>query len=230
MLNHPLIFVHIPKTAGTSFRTGLEKIFLKERLAYDYGLHESLTSASIREFVYEEDNILKAKEWMFSNEISALTGHFYAPKYLPYFDINFFCTFLRDPIQRVISDYKHFVRHYEYKENLKVFANEEYFRNRQSKFLSSLPLHQIGFLGITERYTESLNLFQTTFGVAVPQEYTNIARHNLDIQHIEDKDTVSFIEEINQEDMLLYRQALEEFENRCRKQQLYAKNMLHRKD
>lgn len=219
MFNQPLVFIHIPKTAGTSFRTGLEKVFSKEKIGYDYGLHESLTSIFIREFVYEEENILKAKEWIFDNEISVLTGHFYASKYLPHFDIKFFCTFLRDPIQRVISDYKHFVRHYEYKESLEVFASRECFRNRQSKFLSSLSLHQIGFLGITERYGESLDLFQKTFGIAIPQEYTNIGRDDLNAQHIEDEAIMKFLETINWEDIILYRRAVEEFENRYKSQQ-----------
>lgn len=230
MLDRPLIFIHIPKTAGTSFRTGLEKVFSRKALAYDYGSHENLTSAFIKELIYQENNILKAREWILSNEISALVGHFYASKYLPYFDKQLFCTFLREPVQRVVSDYKHFVRHYEYKESLKVFAGGESFRNRQSKFLSSLSIQQIGFLGITEKYAESLDMFQKLFGISIPYEYTNAAQHSLNVQHIEDKDTMKFIEEINQEDRLLYKQALEEFENRCRKQQLHAKNMLQRKD
>lgn len=216
MFNHLLVFIHIPKTAGTSFRVGLEKVISQEKFAYDYGADGYLTSHFIRELIYKENNFLKTKQQISTAGISILAGHFHASKYLSDFAECSFCTFLRDPIQRTISEYKHLVKHEGYQESLESFASNAEYRNRQSQLLALLPLHKIGFLGITERYAESLNLFRLQFEVTLSHEYTNIARDNLNTQHLESEEAMSILEENNQEDIALYQQAILEFENRLK--------------
>ena len=47
MNNFPLFFIHIPKTAGSSFRVAAEQYFGSEATYFDYGNGSKETSESI---------------------------------------------------------------------------------------------------------------------------------------------------------------------------------------
>src|SRR5690606_621288 len=50
----PILFIHIPKPAGTSFRKGAESFFGSQHVVYDYGGAASATSSLARQMLYGE--------------------------------------------------------------------------------------------------------------------------------------------------------------------------------
>lgn len=69
-----LFFVHIPKTAGTSFRQGAEKYFSSERIVYDYGANSKVTSPLAKEFLHAD----QPDFWQFRQALdnpAMISGH-----------------------------------------------------------------------------------------------------------------------------------------------------------
>lgn len=211
MNNFPLFFVHIPKTAGSSFRIAAEQYFGREATYCDYGKNSKETHADILEFEYElSDRFLAAK--CIKKNAKFLSGHVIYPKYAPFFHAKSVVTFLRDPAQQVRSHYEHFSRLHGYTGSFEDFIKENRFSNMQSKSLNGVWTDAIGFIGITERYNESITLFNEYYGTDIKV---------LDINKNEAKSTSSYtftegevelIRKMNAQDFELYDYALKRFD------------------
>ena len=174
----PIVFVHIPKTAGTSFRLAAEARLGAQSILGDYGPRSPSTSRIVKETVYNE---ARGKAYLLDeikrNRIDFLTGHFHVSKYLHLFRGKVrWCTFLRNPLPRTISEYLHVTREGDYAGSLEDYANEPANCNRQSKLISGLRLEDFYFVGLTERYAESLALFNNLTGWDLPHLQLNIGR------------------------------------------------------
>lgn len=201
----PIIFAHIPKTAGTSFRKSMDNYFGFDACSRDYGLASIETTNDVRKYIYNEPD-----PWLFMKNFSnegkkAVTGHYNIRRYGTIFGLNHVITFVRDPIQRLISEYKHFVKHYEYTNSLLEFCNEPRFINRQSRILSGAPLDAIGFIGITERYQDSLDMINQQFDLKLECLYENRLRNDISITHDISADELEVIKKINHDDIILYK-------------------------
>jgi Sulfotransferase family len=200
----PLIFVHLPKTAGTSFRYAMELTLGAERTLKDYGLESPDTSALIRESIYSDHKELLASQ-IVQQRIKFLTGHFNASRYLLILDAQVrWCTFVRHPVQRLISEYNHFVRHHAYKKSLEEFCYEPFARNRQSQLLYGLEPNDFFFIGITELYEESIAKFNRLTGLNIPCLQENVFRAQLTKQYQIDNRLLEIITENNLDDFKLY--------------------------
>lgn len=151
-----LVFLHIPKTAGSTFQFILENSF---------GPSACHTNHSKRARFDAGDLAFAGKlfPWMRS-----IAGHnLLDPESLP---INnpFYITFLREPIARVISHYQDSVQNGDnrrsFEESLRHF---DYLSNCQVRFLGdgSLDkakrfLERCHFVGLTERFELSLDVLQ----------------------------------------------------------------------
>jgi hypothetical protein len=201
-----LVFVHIPKTAGTSLRSALVAAFPDKHVLFDYGRAEQLTSDAIRNIRYSGRNEpWRLREATGSSPI-LLTGHFPARDYLNVFAHENFITFVREPISRVISDYKHFVRHFALDESLIKFASRPELRNRQTAFLSDPDIDSIGFVGIVEDYNNSLRRLAEFLGREVTSILSNQAPATQAID-IEDRE-LQILRELNAQDISLYQYIL----------------------
>jgi hypothetical protein len=96
-----IIFVHIPKTAGTSLAHAFDAS-CHRRMLYDYD--PSYANVVMRPG--EEELILRHKEFILS-KFDYIHGHFYLSKYKKVFADQKFATCFREPVERIISQFKH---------------------------------------------------------------------------------------------------------------------------
>lgn len=199
-------FCHIPKTAGTSFRNALESKFGVDAIVRDYGKNAPETSQVVQESVYERQDLYSLYTSLVTDGTPAIAGHFSADKYARVFSVTSSITFMREPVERVISEYKHFKRHKNINDSLIEFARLPRNINAQTRYLRSVSLYAMGLVGITERYSESLQLFEHEFGIKLEKLNNNIAPRSRFTEKIGDE-VISEITEINHDDISLYRNA-----------------------
>lgn len=99
-----IISVHIPKTAGTSFRTGLEKVF-GNRLLLDYNDKPLSGLISARWFRVKNRFRVQMQRHILLENFSVIHGHFLPSKYLFLGKEIKLGAFFRDPVDRLISQY-----------------------------------------------------------------------------------------------------------------------------
>lgn len=141
-------------------------------------------------------------------------GHVNASRFVSLFGVGQTLTFLRDPLQRMASEYVHFVRHYEYKGSFHDFYSRPIMHNRQSKILHGVDVEAVGFVGLTERYTDSLKLLNARYGLAIPQREDNRGKKSLDAVHEISAEDEAEVKQLNKRDIRLYEQAVALFDQR----------------
>lgn len=205
----PIIYLHIPKTAGTSFRKSAEQYFGPEEVLNDYGEQSTNTSDDIRSAFYSAKDIAKLRKTGLERKF--LTGHFTLAKYKEIFPDSPVVTFYRNPVDRVVSEYVHFASHYDFKGDLREFYTQPQFQNRQDRSMSGCNPSDIDFYGITENYQSSLELFNKRYGTNFPMVKLNVGKYKGLADSIATQDELDEIEELNQKDIELYRVAVSEF-------------------
>lgn len=209
--NAPLVFVHIPKTAGTSFRNALENKLGNVKVAMDYGLQYEGTSQCVKNY-FKHGDAYEFYQQFTEKEYEVLSGHFNVGKYINLFSAQSTVTFLRDPVKRVISEYSHFKRHFDYQGSLEDFYTWDRNRNFQSRKIGNIPRQALGLVGLTERYDESLELVEDRFGIKLPFAKANIDPTGLAEKLSVTEEELSKIREENTLDVELYDSVVTEFE------------------
>lgn len=197
------MFIHIPKTAGTSFRGSLEK---EHNVICDYGEGKPHTSEQVNELIYKKNDAFALKEAM-SKEDAWLCGHMHISKYLSIVSPQNIITFVREPTARVISHFNHELRWGNSTLSLESFLSSRNSNNSQHRFLQGLPLSLIGTVGITEQYAQSLELICSETGISVSEERFN--ENNQKVSGIEDIDALQLanIKQQNTLDQDIYNKA-----------------------
>jgi len=198
-------FVHIPKTAGTSFRHGIESI---SKVACHYGAHSDKSSELVQQEIYIKKDyysfLLKAK----SIGCSWISGHLSIKEYMAIIDPRYIVTFVREPVQRICSLFGHLSSHQEYGKDFDYFCKEKRFINGQSKILKGFPIELIGVLGITEKYEESVRLINEVHKIKVPILKNNINTNKQYLESCIDEKLKNEILDSNQKDIALYKKSL----------------------
>lgn len=215
ILDRTFLFIHIPKTGGTSFRKGLESVIGSKATYYDYGSGSRVTSPVILNAKYNNLDVYSLSGSEISKKrMSLLCGHVKILDYANLVSPANIITFLRDPVQRVISNYEHLKRNGDYEGTLEAFILDERFSNIQSKFLNGFPPEAIGFIGITERYLDSLTLLERQFSLSIPELRLNVNNKLHSSSYSVDNTLVELIRKQNDLDIRMYRRAQEIFNHR----------------
>ncbi|MDQ7785794.1 MAG: sulfotransferase family 2 domain-containing protein [Desulfomonilaceae bacterium] len=217
-----LISVHIPKTAGTSFRDTLLRTYGDEALVWDYD-DTPLDPASL----YNTDRnawLLKSREFIegFSSAKRVIHGHFPLQKYSEDFPNAKRITWVRHPIDRLISHYFMWktrddwpnhtlqVRVRRSQMDLAEFATIPILRNLMTRvFLENVPVSSLFFVGVQEYYRADMKELATRLGWrTVRFDQANVQRNHdyvaLKRGVMSDSRLVSLLTDLNSEDMAFY--------------------------
>jgi len=203
--------IHIPKTAGTSFRNALKELY-GERLALFYGENDPATHPLLRVPRAELASRLPA---LADEGVEVLHGHYHLslvesaivdPRRQLW-------TWLRDPVERVISHYS-FIKErptkWAFDKEIKAgqlsltrFARKRRIRNIHSTFLAGVELKDFAFVGVTERFELGLALL---FGADAPQlsRRYNAINERVDVTPRE----IAKLHALNRADVNLYAEGL----------------------
>jgi hypothetical protein len=226
-----IISIHIRKTAGTSFRRELSEAF-GDALLLDYGdeigsdrllsrLKRIKTSLSAH---YNRNRIV--------DRYKIVHGHFYGTKYKSLPGRKYYVTFLRDPVERVISNYFYIksnpsrshpdaISIHRRNLSLEEYVESAESRNLQARFLAGLDLDRFQFVGITEHYNRSISLFNKLFGVNLRGDvHQNVTRARPSIDMIDPLLRKRIIT-LNERDVALYAEGVDHFRRMLRRYGLH---------
>lgn len=218
-----IVSIHVPKTAGKSFRLRLEAAYAP-RLLSDYGDWIGLDNEEARRQQAASAAQARARRDEIARDYDLIYGQFVADKYLGLFADAAFTAFLREPCQRAVSHYQFLLRHPELGQHpwIRQFLDTkpplpELIRavpSYQAMFLGSLAVEDLAVVGLTEQYERSVALFEAVFGRKLPAE---AARGNVNPNRAEptypiDPEVRAAIDTYHAADVELYRCACERFE------------------
>lgn len=166
-----LISIHLPKTAGTAFRQLLLRHY-GDRLLVDSGDHPLSHGAPVR-IATALLGAIGARRRVQGHE--AVHGHFLALKYrhIP----GPMITWLRDPVQRMVSRYEHYLRDVAEGRPLQAVRGlrpglrlEEFielprYHNTCVKYFVGVDRRRLAWVGFTEDMTGSLARLKQTMGL-----------------------------------------------------------------
>jgi Sulfotransferase family len=170
-----IISVHVPKCAGTSFRSVLGDV-CGARIWYNYGT------------IFSRD---QARPELVPPGVNFIHGHFLADAFDDLYPGSRLVTWVRHPVERLVSNYRHFLRTpdmrddccralHERKLSLCEFADLDWMQNEASRYLAGKPVEDFEFIGVSERFGESVSQFCETFGfrepAKIPHENANPGR------------------------------------------------------
>ena len=200
-----LISVHIPKCAGTSFRHVLQGLY-GERIRLNYG--EIFSRAQARPALVPAGT-------------ACIHGHFFADAFDDFYPKATFITWLRHPVERVVSNYEHFLRSPDWRDDccralygqrlgLREFAELEWMRNMATRYLADKSLAEFAFVGVAERFSESLHVFGAACGwptdLPAPRENINPLRARP--RYSLAPETYEHLLALNGDDLAIYEQAV----------------------
>lgn len=215
----PLISLHLPKTAGTSLRQALESHF-GPALMLDYGDLPLNTPRPWREWRAWRDGRRLQRDGL-PPAVHCVHGHFLPLKYRRLEPAPVFATWLRDPVERLISHYRYWMtatdpaglpalhrRVVAQQWSLERFCLGPELRDLYHQFLWGFPVRRFAFVGIVERMEADVARFDRDYlsghgGLVLPQ--TNLGRADMQARHLEDGALRRRIESWHRRDMALYR-------------------------
>lgn len=214
-----IIGTHIPKTGGTSFFDFLQQVF--GRTLYHDLSHLEPRGWQPRQLLAR---LLGRAGVPFGTR--CIFGHFRATKYQPHFPRARHFTWLRDPVERVVSQYHYQLRQANKPDatfslepmRLGRFARLPDMRDNQSAYLDAKPLRAFAFVGITEHFDLGLQLFMRVFDCerAVCIQRANQNPNRSSRRYAISPNARQVIQACNPRDTELYQEGQERFRELCR--------------
>jgi hypothetical protein len=219
-----LISVHIPKTAGVSFRNLLKTVYGEGAVVFDYAdrVLDPAALCHVDRAAWERtvrDPLIARLEA--EPALRVVHGHFAAGKYFARFPAARRIVWLREPVARLVSHYQywrglphagHGLHRRLLEENLSLeeFASLDPMRDCMSRlFLDGAALEDFDFVGLQEHFDEDLAAATTLFGwpplEALVENRTGSSAETLTAL---DPAARRRLEDLNPADMDLYRLGL----------------------
>jgi len=216
-----IFFLHVPKTAGQSFRKASIDYFGKKSVLLLYGENSSTTTTAVRDIFYKntKNNLVEKfsliSELIERENIAFFSSHASATS-LPNFQSTNASIFVREPIERIISHYNYAMKKGHIIGSFEEFIENPRYQNLYSKILCGVPIESIKFIGLTEKFEESLKLFNINFNTDFKVCHINklwffskkISSKKIS-KKLEDR-----IREVNEKDFVLYEKAKKLFTER----------------
>ncbi len=237
-----LISVHIPKTAGTSFRRSLESVF-GDRFLLVYADDPGRPSLRIPPTILPHNRTNLAhkldelrhrfgffrKRRELVGKYDAIHGHLLSHWFKSLPCPQKYCVFLRDPVEWVISHYLHLMEAHAGTHpkrprwsqaaiinhmSLNDFAEAPAISDFFSQYVCGVGIERFDFVGLVEEYETSLRLFEKIFGCKMAEERLNIRPRDRfrDLLAEVDMDRLRRSQEPNRK---LYDQGRRRFEQLC---------------
>jgi hypothetical protein len=208
------LVVHVPKTAGTSFRQALEQYFGPDRVIRDYGRDAETTTKIVQDYLYRAEKPKSPAELVQAisdDSKKILVGHFPVRKYAGYFAPQNIICFVRDPLIRTCSEYLHRMRNSSFDGTFCDFISKPGIKNIQSRFLQGIPEESV--IGLTEHYRESLIYINDFFKFKLNTLRRNVDRKGGGQKFAENlsKHELDLFYKLNEKDQKLYDNALHGF-------------------
>jgi hypothetical protein len=179
MNQQPIVFLHLPKCAGTSIRRALEAD-TKLRVIADY--EDKVLSSSLKHRLKRLSN---APQEIQSDFLTVYFGHFRMKKYGKLNKKGArTATFLRDPVERYISHVNHWMLNPDPEHKLSMVLNsgrvtpiELVERSKLSHLyefmMNPLRVDEFDFVGVQEQFSKSIEIFNSTFNLAIQPKQVN---------------------------------------------------------
>lgn len=215
-----IISVHVPKTAGTSFRHSLQDYF-GDSLLLKYGEKPFNTPILIR-----NQNAVQSAIDHLNNDftgVRCIHGHFLPVQYLLLSLVRevSFITWMRHPVDRLISDYYHTLKNYgsdappfqkrviTEKWSLLQYCLCEELRNIYQQVFWGFPLEYFDFVGISEHFHDDFPDFRNRYLSPEIRIYRENVSENKPRIPVLDHSLRKEIELFHLQDMELYERATE---------------------
>jgi hypothetical protein len=203
-----LLSIHIPKTAGQSFGFILRKTYGVKKVFQVTRQTGKQWEGGLRDMVPAGTRVLHG-HFTFANVASLCRRE----------NVRVL-TWLRDPVERILSNYYYFLERarsgarpwnaHRREEGLLEYAGREENRDRMSRFLSGAELRELFFVGIVECFEEDLRELSALLGwrQIQPARVNDNRLFKSQFSTI-GEDMRGMIKNLNPQDIRLYQQALD---------------------
>ncbi len=211
-----LVSIHIPKTAGHSFKGVLTSEFGKENVLHANALQGYFKIIGGNRLLMGIDTLERICQ-----NYRVIHGHFTFREIETIYD-NFrplLFAWVRDPVERVISYYNYVLRQkliekkyvvgFEGNPALLDYARKKNARNVMSRFLEGIDLEEIDFLGVFEYIQEEIEHLSNMMGWGkVTLEHKNKSEVIRKKRPPVSEEEKRIIRDLNEEDVEIYERAL----------------------
>jgi Sulfotransferase family len=226
-----IVFIHVPKTAGTHFRRYLESVYRPEEVVWDY--RDDPAPALAR--CYTDPVGWRRNTRRFAQQLPVTTkiifGNFTATKYLDLFPSTQWMTWVRHPVNRLISNY-YFLKSLTDAEipsephslleavqsgiSFAEYCEIPVMQNIMTQlFFRVLDPEDFAFIGVHEHFAEDLETLRQQLGwpgTPIIAERTNTNRYPAYAENVDailaDRGLIRRIERMNRADLAFYARAV----------------------
>lgn len=220
--------MHIPKTGGNTFRAHLKEVF-GDDICFVYTSQWRFVDVYTPTPMVRFYRGLRALRSKFRDRSQlrptdrCIHGHFRAESYMDLFPDGLAMTWVRDPVERLLSQYyywkrrpfrEHSICNLLIRNNLSPleFAEIEVMRNLQCRYFNTKALQDFGFVGITEQFDACLDGFYRLVGVQTKRSEARNKNPNksTNTRYEIDPAVRARIAALNSRDCKLYDEAVEQ--------------------